>query len=254
MTPRAYQYKLALDGLDFSQSQLGQACLNDLMVSQVQNVGLIDVSGLQSFIDSCVIERRKAEPTHPLPLAWRDKYQVGLFSLSPDSCFNSPYVLFNRDWLSIWHDDVSPMWGLQFLVVPSYNHDGVLNEIGFRILDTNAVDSAFKWLFANGQQATFGLQNCDTDKPLTLVEGAWDYMALNECGATNVVGLGSVFVTERHHAQLGSRVYRTCFDQDSFGIAQRAGPSSYCFFVPEGKDPFETYLQHGAVRLLDVKG
>lgn len=252
MTPRAYQYKMALDGLDFSQSQVGQACMNDMLTTQVQRVGLTDVSGLDAFVDACVKERQRHEPEHPLPLAWRDKYKVGLFTVTPDSCFDSPYVLFNREWLTIWHDVVSPMWGLQFLTVPSYDRHGRLNEIGFRVLDTTTVDNAFKWLFAAGQQATFGLEHADVAQKLTLVEGAWDYMALTECGESNVVGLGSVFISDRHKVQLESCKYRVCFDQDTFGIAQRRD-QDYCFFVPQAKDPFDAYCAYGEVRLLIVQ-
>ena len=99
---------------------------------------------------------------------------------------------FNEPELTFWSNTGTDLWGLQFLVVPSRDRNGEINEIGFRLLNQEKVKEAFKWLFPYGQQATFGLHLCDTDEQLLLVEGFQDMIAFRESGYNNVVGLGSV--------------------------------------------------------------
>lgn len=249
----AWTYKAVFDGYDFSKSVVGGEMLNRLMVEYCLSHCVQTVEfDLEQFVADCVSERRKSEPEHRVPQNLRDKYELGKFITSPDSCFDNPYILFNKEKLSFWDGDGLSTWGIEFLVCPSRDSEGNINEIGFRISDTQRVLNAFKWLFLKGAQATYGLHNVSGDS-VVLVEGCFDQLALAESGVQNVVGLGSVYYNNEHRKYLDAYKKTWCTDQDAFGLASRNDKESYCFFAPDGKDPFDAWLSSGSVRLVSVE-
>ena len=250
--PVAFRYKVTFDGLDYCKSALGEEFANPALVNWCNKHNLVtDMSWAESFVRSCVMDRRRREPLHPLTIAHRDEWEIGLYTTSLFNCWDNDYVLFNRYALELWDTEINP-WDIPFLVCPSRDRDGIINEIGFRVLDTERVKEAFKWLFCCGQQATYGLHRTQT-KQLTMVEGCFDSIAFHASGDTEVVGLGSVRMTEGHTRQLAGYELSECWDQDTFGIAQRDKSTlPYKFFAPAGKDPFEAYCKNGSVKLISV--
>ena len=248
-----FDYKLACDGYDLS-TKFDGSLLNELAVKYAHKHCKIDqLPEAEEFIASCIRKRQQLKLTpRDIPEELCDKYEVGYFETSPESCFDSLYILFNKDELDFWHDVNTDLWGLQFMVVPSRDRSGTINEIGFRILNPEKIKDSFKWLFAYGQQATFGMHLCDIDSPLLLVEGFQDMLAFRESGYNNVVGLGSAKVTEAHKAQLKTDDYIFCQDMDSFGMSERKDLSRTCFYIPEGKDPYEVWQNHGQVDILKI--
>lgn len=246
----SWMYKSVFDGADFARSKVGKEFLNWLMLEYInEHCTLKGELDLEAFVYSCVQVRKCNEPTHKLPIKLRDKYEIGLFVTSPGNCFNSNYILFNQEQLEFWDGGGISTWDIPFLVCPSRDREGHINEIGFRVLDTARVLNAFKWLFLRGGQATYGLQNL-AGRSAVLVEGCFDQIAFAESGVPNVVGLGSVFFNEGHRLYLGDLDQTFCLDQDRFGIAQRKEHTKYCFFAPEAKDPFDAWSSSGYVKLV----
>ncbi len=141
------------------------------------------------------------------------------------------------------------------MVVPSRDWAGSINEIGFRILDQERVHYGFKWLFPVGQQATFGLHNCAQGHQLILCEGFLDYVAFIESGYHNIVGLGSIEVSENHLKQLGTSNWVVCLDMDGYGLLKSKdflNLNKACFYQPKGKDPYDVYQRHGKVLIIQV--
>jgi len=87
---------------------------------------------------------------------------------------------------------------------------------------------------------------------LLLVEGFQDMIAFRESGYENVVGLGSAKITDAHKVELKTDSYTFCQDMDSFGMSERSDLSKTCFYVPEGKDPYEVWQTHGKVDILEI--
>lgn len=251
--PIAYDYKLCFDGFDFLNSQLGQAIANPFLDKWIRtHHDQHDLRFAEDFVQMCMKYRRLHEPIHGLPIHLRDKYEMGLFVTSRDNCFDHPYIMFNREELDFWESDSMQAYGQVFIVAPSRDATGAINEIGFRILDTRTVQDAFKWTFMCGQQATYGLHEADLGAKLTLVEGAWDRIAFAESGVRNTVGLGAVSVMDGHKKFLDRRKYDVCWDADTFGLSQRQENGSYSFYTPDGKDPFDAWIKHGRIQLLNV--
>ena len=248
-----FDYKLACDGYDLSIKFDGNL-LNELAVKYAHKHCKIDeLPNAEEFITSCIHKRQELNLTpRDIPTELCDKYEVGYFETSPESCFDSPYILFNEHELNYWTKADTDLWGLQFLVVPSRDYNGKINEIGFRLLNQERVKESFKWLFPYGQQATFGLHLCNQNEPLLLVEGFQDMLAFRESGYDNVVGLGSVTVTDAHKEQLKTDDYIFCQDMDSYGMRVRTDFSKTCFYVPKGKDPYAVWQEHGQVDILKI--
>lgn len=249
----SFAYKAAFDGLDLLKSVAGQELVNPLLANWIRSHhGITDLTFAEEFVRTCVDNRRKGEPDPPVPIGIRDKYEIGLFTTSLDNCFDHPYFLFNRDALLTWECEDTKVLNQTFLVRPSRDRNGVINELGFRILDTATVRSAFKWTFMCGQRATYGLEAC-TSENITVVEGAWDQIAFAESGVRNVVGLGGVSLSDGHRAELQGYAVTECWDSDHYGIASRGcSGNPYCFFAPGGKDPFDAWVSNGHVALVPV--
>lgn len=249
-----YDYKFACDGYDLIDKFDGNL-LNPVGVDYVtRHCKLDNFDHAEDFISECVKRRQDLQLTpRDIPSLLCDKYQVGYFETSVSSCFDSPYILFNKEELDFWKSVDVDLWGLKFMVVPSRDIQGNINDIGFRLLNQDKVKNVFKWLFPLGQQATFGLHLCDINEQLLLVEGFQDMIAFRESGYTNVVGLGSAKITKAHLSQLKTDNYVFCQDMDRFGMTQRTDFSKTCFFSPEGKDPYEAWQKYGRVNVVNIE-
>lgn len=254
-TSDSFDFKVCFDGLDLLKSNLGKELVNDSLRHEILDhftaINMDDHQDLLEIIVSeCMSQRRRQEPYHLVPVALRDRYEIGVFTTGQNVLADVPYALFDDSWLGLWESGNSKSTrGVKFLVAPSRGIDGRITDIGFRVLNTSEVHDAFKWTFMLGQQATYGLDRVNADQPLVLVEGAWDQLALEQSGVPNVVGLGAVGLTAGHSRILSGLDYAVCWDQDTFGIAQR-GSDKCVFFEPEGKDPFDAWITHGRVGLV----
>ena len=128
----SFDYKLACDGYDLS-NQFDGHLLNELAIKYANKHCKIDcLPNAEEFIASCIHKRQQLNITpRDIPVELCDKYEVGYFETSIESCFNSPYILFNEPELTFWSNTGTDLWGLQFLVVPSRDRNGEINEIGF---------------------------------------------------------------------------------------------------------------------------
>lgn len=252
-TKEGYDYKLSCDGYDLSKTLIGQKYLNEFALSYVNTHCVIKTPtfDVEEFILRCMKSRQENEFEHTLPLDIRDKYQVGFFETSLQNCFDSDYILFNKEQLEFWCAAELDLWGIKFMVIPSRDKHGIVNELGFRILNPEKVNNAFKWLFPFGQQGTFGLDTCDLSKPITVVEGALDYIALRECGHLNTISLGSIELCDNQEKELAGLSLDYCFDADPFGRLYMIDKKP-CFFAPDGEDPYAAWIKHGWVKLVHV--
>ena len=78
-------------------------------------------------------------------------------------------------------------------------------------------------------------------------------VALRESGY-NAVGLGSAVLMPEHFDKLGQEVL-FCGDMDNFGMFYRQEQTEsikYCFFAPEGKDPYDAFLKNGYVKIVKI--
>lgn len=253
---KEFDFKFACDSYDLMQRGVGKELLSGAMGEDYakKHCKVNSIPYERSFINKCVSARKKASV---LPRELTEdlcrKYHVGYFKTSPENCFDSDYILFNKEQLSFWKSVDVNLWGLEFMVIPSFDREWRVNDIAFRILNPEKVNYAFKWLFAFGQQATFGLQLTDPSKPLLLCEGFQDMVALRESKYLQAVGLGSVEITNRHKKQLNTENYVFCQDMDEHGMRIRKGDMARtCFYSPPGKDPYEVFLKHGKVDIIEI--
>lgn len=249
----AFDYKLACDGWDLYQKPIGEL-LNLFAVAYVKRHCRIETfNDIEQFVIETTSDREKAPNFRGLSTGLVDKYEVGYFETSVGSCFDSDYILFNKEQLQFWETVGVHLFGLKFMVCPSRNKEGTINEIGFRLLNQEQVNNAFKWLFVFGQQGTFGLHLCDISKKLLLCEGFLDMIAFRESGYSNTVGLGSVTLTKGHEEQLAGYKWIFCQDMDSFGMFSRKDDlDKTCFYYPQGKDPYEVWKDNGWVKVIVI--
>lgn len=134
-----------------------------------------------------------------------------------------------------------------FMVCPSYDRLGNLNNLVFRFVDPHISQLMCKWLFSHGRQATFGLEKVDPSKPVYIVEGFYDYVAMAEMGYQSV-GLGSAFISDAHWGFLEGLDLRFLLDADETGrkYTERLREDGHrvCVLSDEYKDPWE-YYQNG---------
>lgn len=250
-----YIYKLACDGYDLLKTPIGQAVINNYGRKYVSNCCVMQEFPIkEDFIKDCIVDRQGRSLRGLSPYLC-DKYEVGYFQTSVETVLDSKYILFNKKMLQFWKESGVDLFGLEFMVVPSRGWDGQINEIGFRLLNMERVNHAFKWLFPYGQRATFGLNLCSSEQSLLLCEGFLDMVAFRESGYTNSVGLGSAIVTEAHKQELKNDNCIMCNDMDTVGMAMRRNnPKSFCFYSPNGKDPYEVWMKYGVVKPVFVEG
>jgi len=257
---QAFRYKLAYDGIDLIAKPLTRSIIGLYGQKHVQKHCKLSFSFQQSedFIKSCITSRKQSKNIDFRGLSSKilDKYEVGLFTVSEQNCFENAYVLFNKEQLNFWKSAGVSIFNAQFMVIPSRDWEGKINEIGFRILNPQIVQNSFKWLFPIGQQATFGLHKCSKGQQLVLCEGFLDYVAFNESGYKNIVGLGSIEITPNHMEQLKTANWVVCFDMDGYGLIKSSkfiDQNRACFYSPEGKDPYAVYQKHGKVDLVFIE-
>jgi DNA primase len=135
----------------------------------------------------------------------------------------------------------------EYMIVPSYDRQGKLNNLAFRFIDEDIVTWMAKWLFSHGRQATFGLEEVDPSKPVLLVEGFFDRVAckLLSGGKLQAVGLGSAFISDYHWRFLKGLDCRFLLDSDETGRRyskelKEEGHKVY-MLSDEFKDPWEFY-------------
>jgi DNA primase len=130
---------------------------------------------------------------------------------------------------------------------------GNVNNIVFRFTRENICQIRAKWLFSHGRQATFGLDKVDPTKPVHIVEGFYDWVAMVEMGYTNTVGLGSAFISEAHERFLEGLELVFVLDSDETGKKYsdrlRGEGRQVLYLNDECKDPYEYWIQKGTLRL-----
>lgn len=181
-----------------------------------------------------------------------EKYEIGYYKITEGLNFHDKYICFSDKDLIKWNKILNiNLYDLEFLVHFSRDINGNLNGFGLRLLGNRKqlVENSFKWLFPMGQHCTFGLQNLNDNKDIILVEGFSDYMAASESGYYNVIGLGSIDITNGHKYFLPeNRNYHFCYDQDGYGYRKKKEFKQFVFFIPEKfKDPYEAFLNNGKV-------
>jgi hypothetical protein len=134
----------------------------------------------------------------------------------------------------------------------SRDRQGQVNNIVFRFTEGPVAKIMAKWLFSHGRQATFGLDRIDPTKPVYVVEGFFDYIAMVEMGFTNTIGLGSAFISEAHERFLDGLQLVFVLDSDEVGKKYtdrlREAGRSVLYLNDELKDPYEYWIQRGTLR------
>jgi len=250
-------FKLIFDGKDLVE-RINEYKFTRLEVAMTEHshVPLQEFQKIEEFAQFCFSNREeyreKIETYIPFNLA--EKYEVGYYNLSMNFDFSNKHILlsskeFGEDWASLG------VTKLEFIVTVSRDATGAINNLGLRCLNQELVYDAFKWIFPCGQSATFGLHtfvpNADG---MILVEGFRDYVAFRESGHHNVVGLGSVSITDLHREYLPNDIdIKFCYDQDWYGNQKRKNDLKVLFVPYEHKDPWEAFLAEGKVDYILVK-
>lgn len=173
----------------------------------------------------------------------------------------NPFYLFNHDRLE-YLNYILAAYGISdvdltqvtFLVIPSYDRFGGINNFAFRPVNCSTLEEkVFKWLFSHGRCATFGLHNCTPDKPVTIVEGFFDYVACNEIGITQPVGLGSAFFSDLHLEYLENFKLDILFDSDETGKKynnqlDNLNVRKQFTLDDDYKDPYDWWINTGEIK------
>ena len=145
--------------------------------------------------------------------------------------------------------------GEHLMVCPSYDRQGELNNLVMRYTHPIVSEIGAKWLFSHGRQATFGLHLIDPLRPVFLVEGFYDYVAMNELGY-NAVGLGSAFISPRHWEFLEGLEVVFLLDSDETGrkYSHRMTQEGHkvAWLKDNYKDPYEWWIHEGRVEFVGL--
>lgn len=193
--------------------------------------------------------------------AWMDRYQV--LSFTPREINKiltgriADYWLFDleeveyREWLLSRHGLSSQLQDSPFLAIPSRDLEGRINNIALRVLDPN-LSQHVKWMFTHGRQSTFGLHKVDPQKNSFVVEGFFDYVAMDQLGY-QAIGLGSAFPSPGHLEALKGLPLTFCLDQDETGESymERLKDTGYqvARMKQKAKDPWEAFQTYGQIEL-----
>jgi len=241
-------------------------------ISDKYNIGFkpfeVDEADLQKFL---ALGRKLSQPAKTyltdrrFPLELCPKYEVGCFCYNDFKNYDfgsaSRYWLFDPerlDYLNCVLKDLNihtDLKSVMYIVIPSYDSAGRLNNMAFRVTDSYIESNIFKWLFSHGRQATFGLQDCEPDKPITIVEGFFDYVACIESGMVNIVGLGAAAISPWHSKliQKVSKDVYTLFDNDITGSTHATEDVDGLKILgsinlaDNYKDPFDCWVATGSV-------
>ena len=220
--------KTAFDGYDFVSGDIGKLLLRPEIYPTIKAITYCEnmYENAQEFIEFCRNNLKNYNGElylHNKELM--DKYNCGIYYLRNVYHENNPwkdkmYILFNSKQIKAIYK-VCPKLNpnIAFWVCPSYKN-GKINNIGFRILNQEDVQTAFKWLFMGGNNIIYGIDEVDKNKECYIVEGFRDYIALKESGY-NVIGLGSVQISNIQKEFIDTLQHPIIlFDNDKFGLQQ----------------------------------
>lgn len=251
---QCYLYKLCCDGLDFVTNTQFKFSSEEILYAKNHTI-INDFSKIQEFYNHVISQSDNLKNLYPIDLI--SKYEMGYFKVELGHNFHPDYILFSDDNIKKW-EEIIPIIGLEFLVAFSRGNDGNVNGFGMRLLNNDKLLSAFKWLFPMGQHCTFGLHNIiPINNSIVTVEGFTDYIAFRESGYNNVIGLGSAVLEPAHQLILQQYSIIQCPDQDAFGMSLRRvfdrENIPYCYYTPNAKDPYESFLKNGNVNMVYVQ-
>ena len=145
---------------------------------------------------------------------------------------------------------------IKFWVCPSFDEKGNCDGIGFRIVDSNSVKNAYKWIVLQGNNIIYGKDSVDINKDCYIVEGFRDFIALKELGY-NVIGLGSVIISklqEKYINQLKSPIL--LLDNDNFGLKksiQYKDKYRVATLVnSKQKDAYDAWTKEGKINISEI--
>lgn len=254
LDPQCYLYKLCCDGFDFVTNTQFKFSSEEILYANNHTI-IKEFEKLPEFYNYVITQSSKLESLYPTHLV--SKYEMGYFKVELGLNFHPNYILFSDANIKIWEEIISII-GLEFLVAFSRGTDGNINGFGMRLLNNDKLLPAFKWLFPMGQHCTFGLHDViPINNTIVTVEGFTDYIAFRESGHNNVIGLGSAILEPGHQTILRDFKIIQCPDQDAFGSSLRrtfdVQNTPYCYYIPNAKDPYESYLETGRVDIVHVQ-
>lgn len=249
--------KIIFDGYDFIQSDIGKMLVTENKIPHIIRTTFLPTlyEGVEEFLAYC-----KYNGDGYLPNKLMEKYHCGLYSL--DSVFdnNNPwkdksYVLFNPSIISQLKKNIE-LDDIKFWVCPAYNEIGQVEAIGFRVVDINTVRKCFKWIFTCGNNIIYGKEHIDKNKTVYVVEGFRDYIALKECGY-NVIGLGSVFISEKQKQYIDTLDPIILLDNDKFGIQKSLQYSEFyktaILTGTEHKDAYDAFINGDEIKICQIQ-
>lgn len=239
-------YKMLFDGADLLDKEIGTLLIPDEMKKMIMSLTRSDIySDVDKFLDYC--------PNSDYIGKLSNKYQVKLYKTSwanddKNPWKNKQYILFNDKELN--------GLDIEFHVCPSFDENGNIS-LGFRVINPDKVNNAFKWLFMNGNNILYGRDSVDKNKPCYVVEGFRDYVALKETGY-NVIGLGSVYISDIQREYLDTLSEPILLlDNDKFGLKQAMRYySKYrvaTLIGTEEKDAWDTFEKGIPIEIVDIK-
>lgn len=245
--------KVSFDGYDFIQSELGRVLVPTHFDNFIKKYTFAQYSDIEPFIKYCV-DKYKENRIDYIPNELMKKYRVGVYSLKDSEDINNPwkdrdYVLMNSKRLKNIYKFCNINPETMFWVCPG------MNGIGFRIINTNQVESAFKWLFPAGNNIIYG--NPDKTKRCYIVEGFRDYVALNECGY-NVIGLGSIEISESQKEFIDT-LYEPILllDNDNYGLKKTLQYNKYykvaTLIKSNYKDAYDTWINNQPINIVQIQ-
>lgn len=243
--------KISFDGYDFIQSELGRLITPTRFDDFITRYTYAKYTDIDQFIKYCC-ENYKKDKINYIPENLMYKYNVGIYTLKDCEDKNNPwagrdYVLVNPKRLNSIYRYSTTTPETKFWVCPG------TNGIGFRIINTEEVENAFKWLFPSGNNIIYG--NPDKEKPCYIVEGFRDYVALKESGY-NVIGLGSVEISEEQQKFIHTlKEPIIMLDNDSYGLKKTLkykDKYKIAMLKTKYKDAYESY-QHEKIQIIHIE-
>lgn len=243
--------KVSFDGYDFIRSELGRLLTPTRFDNFINKYTYANYTDTKEFIEYCC-NNYKNNKIDYIPEKLMYKYNVGIYTLKNCEDKNNPwhgrdYVLFNPKRLKSIYNYCNVTPETRFWVCPG------TNGIGFRIIDEDHVEKAFKWLFMSGNNIVYG--NPNKDEPCYIVEGFRDYVALNESGY-NVIALGSVDISKQQEEYINTlKEPILLLDNDSYGLKKLMSYKDkyrIATLKTTYKDAYETWL-HEPIKIIDIK-
>lgn len=243
--------KISFDGYDFIQGELGRLITPTRFDNFITKYTYAKYTDTKDFIGYCC-ENYKKEKINYIPEDLMYKYNVGIYTLKNCEDKNNPwagrdYVLFNPKRLNSIYGFCNVTPETKFWVCPG------TNGIGFRIINTEEVENAFKWLFMSGNNIIYG--NPNKEETCYIVEGFRDYVALRESGY-NVIGLGSVDISKTQEEYIKTlKDPILLLDNDSYGLKkslQYKDKYRIATLKSKYKDAYETFL-HQDIKIIEIK-